>query len=95
MACLEILALPHNEVARLPGMSIAVAVDGRIVWAEGFGFADVEQCVPVTPRTEFRIGSTSKPLTAAGAALHYDQGRRTAQQSYIVNISKHTARIES
>jgi beta-lactamase family protein len=65
----------NNEVAWPPGISIAVAVDGKIVWAEGFGFADIEQCVPVTPRTKFRIGSTSKPLTAAGAALLYDQGR--------------------
>jgi CubicO group peptidase (beta-lactamase class C family) len=65
----------NNEVARPPGISIAVAVDGKIVWAEGFGFADIEQCVAVTPKTKFRIGSTSKPLTAAGAALLYDQGR--------------------
>jgi serine beta-lactamase-like protein LACTB len=65
----------NNEVARPPGISIAVAVDGKIVWAEGFGFADIEQCVPVTPKTKFRIGSTSKPLTAAGTALLYDQWR--------------------
>ena len=56
-------------------MSVAVAVDGNVVWAEGFGLADLEQCVPATPRTKFRIGSTSKPLTSAGAALLYDQKR--------------------
>src|SRR5688572_14223946 len=33
----------------LPGLSVAVGVDGRIVWAEGFGWADVENRVPVTP----------------------------------------------
>ncbi len=55
-----------NKVGRPPGMSIAVAVDGKLVWAEGFGLADLEQCVPVTPKTKFRIGSTSKPLTSAG-----------------------------
>ena len=65
----------NNKTARPPGASIAVAVDGNIVWAEGFGFADIEQCVPVTPKTKFRIGSTSKALTAAGAALLYDKGR--------------------
>src|SRR6267378_7052761 len=57
----------NNRVSRPPGMSIAVAVSGKLVWAEGFGLADLEQCVPVTPRTKFRIGSTSKPLTSAGA----------------------------
>jgi serine beta-lactamase-like protein LACTB, mitochondrial len=64
-----------NKIARPPGISVAVAVDGKLVWAEGFGLADLEQCVPVTPNTKFRIGSTSKPLTSAGAALLYDEGR--------------------
>ena len=65
----------NNKIGRPPGMSIAVAVDGKLVWAEGFGLADLEQCVPTTPKTKFRIGSTSKPLTSAGAALLYDQKR--------------------
>src|ERR1700688_177477 len=65
----------NHKVGRPPGMSVAVAVDGKVMWAEGFGLADLEQCVPVTPKTKFRIGSTSKPLTSAGAALLYDQKR--------------------
>jgi CubicO group peptidase (beta-lactamase class C family) len=52
-----------------------VAVNGEVVWAEGFGFADLEQCVPVTAKTKFRIGSVSKPLTAAAAALLYQEGK--------------------
>ena len=59
----------NNKLGHPPGMTIAVAVDGRVVWAEGFGFADLEQCVPASPSTKFRIGSVSKPLTAAAAAL--------------------------
>jgi hypothetical protein len=51
----------------LPGLSVAVAIDGEIVWAEGFGFANVERRTPVTPRTRFRTGSVSKTLTAAAA----------------------------
>jgi CubicO group peptidase (beta-lactamase class C family) len=43
----------------LPGLSVAVAVDGGIVWAEGFGWADVERRAPATPLTRFRIGSVS------------------------------------
>jgi hypothetical protein len=65
----------NNKIGRPPGMSIAVAVDGKLVWAEGFGLADLEQCVPVTPKTKFRVGSTSKPLTSAGVMLLYDQKR--------------------
>src|SRR5687768_5316093 len=40
---------------KLPGLSLAVAVDGEIVWAEGFGRADLENQTPMTPATLFRI----------------------------------------
>jgi CubicO group peptidase (beta-lactamase class C family) len=59
----------------LPGLSVGVAMDGEIVWAEGFGWADVERRAPVTPLTRFRIGSVSKPLTAAAVGLLHDRGR--------------------
>ena len=49
-----------------PGLALAVAVDGKIVYSEGFGYADLEQRVPIWPTTKFRIGSISKPLTAVG-----------------------------
>ena len=59
----------------LPGLSVAVAVDGDIVWTEGVGWADVEEHTPVTPLMRFRLGALSKPLTAMGAALLHEQGR--------------------
>jgi serine beta-lactamase-like protein LACTB, mitochondrial len=59
----------------LPGLSVAVARDGQIVWTEGFGWADVEDRVPVTARTQFRLGSVSKTVTAAAIALLYERGR--------------------
>jgi serine beta-lactamase-like protein LACTB len=59
----------------LPGLSVAVAVDGEIVWAEGFGWAEVESRTPVTPLTRFRLGAVSKPLTAVAAALLHDRRR--------------------
>jgi CubicO group peptidase (beta-lactamase class C family) len=59
----------------LPGLSVAVAADGEIVWAESFGWADIEGREPVTPRTRFRLGAASKPLTAAAVALLHDRGR--------------------
>lgn len=59
----------------LPGLSVAVARDGEIVWTEGFGWADVEGRIPVTPRTQFRLGSVSKTLTAAAIALLHERGR--------------------
>src|SRR4051812_45653408 len=40
----------------LPGVSVAVGIGGNIVWAEGFGFADLNARTPVTPNHRFRIG---------------------------------------
>lgn len=60
---------------RTPGLQIAIGVNGTLVWSEGFGYADRAQNIPVTNETQFRIGSVSKPLTAAGVALLYEQGK--------------------
>ena len=60
---------------QIPGFSVAVAVDGRIAWSEGFGVADAEHNVTVTPMTRFRLGSVSKVLTAAAVARLVEDGR--------------------
>jgi CubicO group peptidase (beta-lactamase class C family) len=60
---------------RIPGLQVAIGVNGTLVWSEGFGYADRERNIPVTNETQFRIGSVSKPLTAAGVALLYQQGK--------------------
>ena len=65
-----------REFNNIPGVSASVAVGGKIVWSEAFGYADLEQQVPVRAgQTKFRIGSVSKPLTAAALGLLYDQGK--------------------
>ncbi|HUR21138.1 MAG TPA: serine hydrolase domain-containing protein [Vicinamibacterales bacterium] len=53
----------------LPGLSVAVGVGDQIVWAEGFGWADLEKRVPVAPDTRFWIGTASTVLTSAGVGL--------------------------
>ncbi len=62
-------------VPKVPGLSIAVAHDGKLIWSECFGFADLEAKRPVTKETLFRIGSVSKPLTAAGLMLLVEKGK--------------------
>ncbi|HEY6250118.1 MAG TPA: serine hydrolase domain-containing protein, partial [Candidatus Angelobacter sp.] len=72
--------------SKVPGLSVAVAVDGDIVWAEGFGYADLENRAPITPLTKFRIGSVSKSITSTGLALLYEQGKidlDAAPQQYV------------
>ncbi len=58
----------------IPGLSIAVSVNGEVVWSQGFGYANIEQGTPVLTTTKFRIGSISKPITAAALGLLYERG---------------------
>lgn len=51
---------------RIPGACLVVFNKGSIVYEKGYGFADVDKKIPVTPSTLFRIASLSKPITAAG-----------------------------
>lgn len=69
----RILAALHTQ--RIPGLTVAAAVDGRLVWSEGFGLADVEHRTPACPETRFRIGSVSKPITALAMARLYEAGQ--------------------
>ena len=59
----------------LPGLSVAVGRGGEIVWAEAFGFADLENRIPVTPKHRYRIGTASTVLTSAAAGLLMEKGR--------------------
>jgi CubicO group peptidase (beta-lactamase class C family) len=59
----------------LPGLSVAVGVDGEIRWAEGFGWADLASRVPVSPDTRFRIGTLSTALTSAAVGSLLEDGR--------------------
>ncbi len=75
----------------LPGVSAAVGIGGDLVWAEGFGLADLEQQVPVSPSTRFRIGSVSKSLTSAAVGILYERGRLDLDvpiQEYVPDFPK-------
>ncbi len=60
---------------RIPGLSLAVVADGRVVLAEGYGLADVENNVPAAADTIFRIASVSKPITAVAAMRLVESGK--------------------
>jgi CubicO group peptidase (beta-lactamase class C family) len=59
----------------LPGAALAVAREGKLVYARGFGQADRATGEPVQPRSLFRIASISKPLTAAAVLQLVERGR--------------------
>ncbi len=60
---------------RIPGASLAVTRHGRLVYARGFGFADLEKDEPVRPHSLFRIASVSKPLTAVTVLNLVEHGK--------------------
>ncbi len=59
----------------VPGISVAVVQDGALVWSEGFGVADLENFVPATSSTLFRLGSISKPITATAILQLAERGK--------------------
>jgi serine beta-lactamase-like protein LACTB len=75
----------------LPGLSAAVGVGGDIVWAEGFGWADLENRVKVAPDTRFRIGTASTALTSAAVGVLLEKHRLRLDdeiQSYVPDFPK-------
>ncbi len=69
-----------NEVASfistydVKGVSIAVTKDGRLVYAKGYGYADLEAAAPVDTSSLFRIASLSKFITSAGIMKLMEEG---------------------
>src|SRR5258707_15794386 len=58
-----------------PGFAVGVIRDGKLVFAKGYGMANLEYGEPITPRSPFYIASMSKQFTAACAALLIQQGK--------------------
>jgi CubicO group peptidase (beta-lactamase class C family) len=58
-----------------PGCALGVYRDGKIIYAKGYGLANIEENVAITPQSVFDIGSTSKQFTAASILLLEKQGK--------------------
>jgi serine beta-lactamase-like protein LACTB, mitochondrial len=59
----------------VPGVSVAVVGDDELLWSQGFGMADLENFVPATSSTLFRLGSISKPITATAILQLSERGK--------------------
>jgi CubicO group peptidase (beta-lactamase class C family) len=57
------------------GVSIAIVDDQKIVWSQGFGYADVKNNLPATSETVYRIGSISKLFTVMATMQLAEQGK--------------------
>jgi len=60
---------------KVPGVGIAIVKREKIILAEGYGLRDVPNKLPVTPRTIFAIGSSSKAFTATALGILMDEGK--------------------
>jgi CubicO group peptidase (beta-lactamase class C family) len=63
-----------RQARRIPGLAVVVLRDTTVVLARGFGVADVERQVPVTPDTPFDVASVSKPIAAVVALRLVEAG---------------------
>jgi serine beta-lactamase-like protein LACTB len=59
----------------VPGISAAIADIDGLVWAKGYGYADLENQVSMTNKHKMRIGSVAKLITVAGMMRLFDQGK--------------------
>jgi serine beta-lactamase-like protein LACTB, mitochondrial len=59
----------------VPGVAVAVVIDAAPAWSQGFGMADLENYVPATSSTLFRLGSISKPITATAVMQLFERDK--------------------
>lgn len=78
---------------KIPGAALAVTKDSRLVYARGFGYADLTRKEPIEPGSLFRIASISKPITAA-AVLRLVEGGKVRLRDKVFDILKFASNVE-
>ena len=89
-ACEQLIAKAMKAKA-IPGLSVAIGRNHSIAWTRGFGFADIENQVPATADTVYRLASISKPMTAVAAMQLVEKGKLdldAAAQTYVPKFPK-------
>lgn len=71
----QLIRIHLKGIEKTPGGSIAVAQDGKILYSQSFGYADLEYDIKNSPQTIFHIASVSKQFTAFAIAMLADQGK--------------------
>lgn len=72
---IERLIRSFMTAQHVPGLSIAIVTDGRLVWSHGYGLADLENGVRATDSTVYRSGSIGKTMTATAAMQLVEVGK--------------------
>jgi CubicO group peptidase (beta-lactamase class C family) len=90
ISALEASTKEELALTKTPGAAIGIVQDGRLVYANGFGTANIETGAPVTSETLFRLGSTTKMLTAAAVATLAAEGKLAFEDT----VGKHVSGLD-
>ena len=85
VAALDNIVSTHMRERSIPGVAVAVTYQGRAIYKKGFGKANIEHDIAVTPDSVFAIASVSKPIIAMGVMLLVEQGKLSLDDP----VSKH------
>ena len=80
-----------RQALKIPGMSAAVVKDQEILWAKGFGYADLENQVQASPETPYHLASVTKPIAATLLMQLVDEGMLSLDDP----VSKYGLEVES
>jgi len=89
-AAIDAVVRKEMQETQTPGAAMAVIMGDRVVYTRGFGVASVETGEPVRPEMLFRLGSTTKMITAAAVVALAERGRLGLQEP----VSKYVPRLD-
>jgi CubicO group peptidase (beta-lactamase class C family) len=78
---IEAKADARRKELGIPGMALAIVKDDKIIFLKGLGYKDFENKAPVTPDTQFAIGSATKAFTALAVLMAQDEGKLSIDDS--------------
>lgn len=81
LAAIETGIESRRKELGIPGASLVIVKDDKIIYMKGLGLKDIDRKLPVTPDTLFAIGSSSKAFTAMAAVISADEGRLSLDDS--------------
>ncbi|MEP7340463.1 MAG: serine hydrolase domain-containing protein [Acidobacteriota bacterium] len=96
VALIEKMIAEEMEKNFVPGLAVAIAQDGKIVYSKGFGYSDLENQTPFTAQTVSRIGSVSKSFAALSVMQLVEQGKINLDaevQTYVPTFPRKQAPI--
>ncbi len=81
LSSIEAKLIEKQKEYGIPGVSLAIVKDGKVILSKGFGYKNFEKKIPVTADTQFAIGSATKAFTGLAALISQDEGKLSLDDS--------------